>query len=95
MADKFKPMRFEKKSSIYMTPGNQMRHRLSWCPFETGLSWANDREFAFVISKWVTSLYFGAMPELAFSESEKISKTEMPSSAPTSQVQVKRVSKVW
>ena len=94
MAEKFKPMRFEKKSSIYMTPGNQMRHRLSWCPFQTGLSWSNDREYAYTISKWVTSLYFAAMPQLSFSEPDKIKKTSMPSSAPTSQILVKCTTKL-
>lgn len=86
--DKFRPERFSKKSNIYLTPGNQQRHKLSWCPFMTGHRQCNGKELAFTNAKTIISLYLAAMPGLAISEPAKYKTAGLPSSVAESKATV-------
>ena len=84
--EKFMPERFDRTSDIYLTPGNEQRHPLSWSPFFAGKRQCNGRDFAFKVIKLVTSMYMAAMPDLEFVDPSFGKLEEMPSSNPQSPV---------
>ena len=86
--EKFRPERFSKRSNIYLTPGLEQRHTLSWCPFMTGVRQCNGKELAFAVAKTVTSMYLAAMPQIDFCDEKLRKQPELPSSNPSSHVVV-------